>query len=81
MESSLSHEDSQTFISLTELDPSPIESPTPLDESEEFIMAEDGVESSSSTIKASTTMAPGLNSNNGSHGSLFYCMNPKQLYP
>lgn len=76
---SLNHRASeQTLISLLELDPSPIESPT-LDDDKTLddAIESDGSDtimaaSSDSTLKSgSTTTGPGLS--NGGHGTIFYC--------
>lgn len=67
----------QTLISLLELDPSPIDSPTPSDEKQlhESIETDDSgtitAKSSDSASLLRTTDGPGLG-NHGGHGSIFY---------
>lgn len=53
------------MISLTELDPSPIDSPTPIDEKLEVELVDEDAEYSS----RATTAGPGLSSH---HGAIFY---------
>ncbi|KAJ6786951.1 hypothetical protein PWT90_04588 [Aphanocladium album] len=79
---SLNHRASeQTLISLLELDPSPIDSPTPSDEKqlEDVVVDSDGSDtimaasSDSTALKSgSTAAAPGLGSSHHGHGSIFY---------
>lgn len=54
------------MISLTELDPSPIDSPTPIDEKVELELVDEGAEYAG----RATTAGPGLSS---THGAIFYC--------
>ncbi|KAJ4147104.1 hypothetical protein LMH87_001651 [Akanthomyces muscarius] len=74
---SLNHRASeQTLISLLELDPSPIDSPTPSDEKQlhESIETDDSdtiMAKSSDSASLRTTDGPGLGNHSG-HGSIFY---------
>ncbi len=59
----------QTLISLLELDPSPIDSPTPSDEKQLYLDDSDTIMAASAdSASFGTTTAPGL----GSHSSIFY---------
>ena len=74
---SLNHRASeQTLISLLELDPSPIDSPTPADEKQlhESIETDESdtiMAKSSDSASLRTTDGPGLGNHSG-HGSIFY---------
>lgn len=79
---SLNHRASeQTLISLLELDPSPIDSPTPSDEKQlhESIETDDSdtiMAKSADSASLRTTDGPSLSTHGGGHGSIFYRATP-----
>ena len=67
---SLNHRASeQTLISLLELDPSPIDSPSPSERNMTLEMQDDDA----AVANGGTTTAPGLSGNG--HGAIYYCKN------